>query len=89
MIEWRKDDSGLSVRDIERRQPFRMEPHCFVPVRRLAWLRCRHCGLLALRNDLTAWCIKAGCNAKDHPEHASRVRNARPKAGVAGIPEDR
>ncbi len=79
MIAWEKDDSGLSIRDIERRQPFKLEAHSFAPMKRIAWLRCKLCGLLTLRNDLTAWCTKMGCNAKDHPEYAARVRSSRPR----------
>lgn len=74
MIEWHKDDSGLTLKDIERRQPYKLEPHAFAPVKRLAWLRCKHCGLLTLRNDLTAWCIRMGCNAEDHPEFRARCK---------------
>lgn len=46
MIDWVKDDSGLSIADIERKQPFKLEPHRFRAVKKLAWLRCSHCGLL-------------------------------------------
>lgn len=79
MAEWERDDSGLSLRDIERRQPYKFEAHHFAASKKLPWLRCKHCGLLTLRNELTAWCTKMGCNASDHPEYASRCRNARPR----------
>jgi hypothetical protein len=78
-MNWERDDSGLSIRDIERRQPYRLEPHTFAPTKKLAWLRCKNCGLLTLRNELTEWCIRMGCNAHDHPEYAARCRTAKPK----------
>lgn len=81
MADWARDDSGLSLRDIERRQPYKLEPHVFKVSKKLPWLRCQRCGLLNLRNELTAWCMKMGCNASDHPEFAARCRNSKPRAG--------
>lgn len=77
MTDWQKDDSGLSIRDIERRQTYKLEPHAFVPAKKLAWLRCKKCGLLTLRNQLTEWCERMGCNASDHPEYSSRCKAAK------------
>jgi hypothetical protein len=79
MTDWQRDDSGLSIRDIERRQPYKLEPHAFAPSKKLAWLRCKTCGLLTLRNALTDWCIRMGCNASDHPEYTSKCRARRPR----------
>lgn len=78
MIDWVKDESGLSLR-VERRQTFTIEPHVMKATRGLPWLRCTRCGLLNLRNSLTVWCLKAGCNAADHPEYASRCKHSAPK----------
>jgi hypothetical protein len=78
-MDWSKDESGLSIRDIETKQPYKLEPHSFAPVKKIAWLRCKHCGLLTLKNELTSWCVKMGCNANNHPEYASRCRNAKPR----------
>ncbi len=79
MSDWEKDDSGLSIREIQRKQAYKMESHQFGPVKKLAYLRCKHCGLITLRNALTEWCTRMGCNASDHPEYASRVRNSKPR----------
>jgi hypothetical protein len=76
-VEWERDDSGLTLHDIERRQPYKMEPHVFATVKKIPWARCKRCGLLTLRNDLTSWCTRMGCNASDHPEYASRCRNSK------------
>lgn len=79
-MTWERDDSGLSLRDVERKQAYRFEAHHFVVMKRMPWLRCKSCGLLTLRNELTAWTMKMGCNASDHPEYVSRCRNARPRS---------
>jgi hypothetical protein len=55
MAEWERDDSGLSIRDIEKREPYKLEPHHFANVKRLPWLRCKRCGLLTLRSDHCPW----------------------------------
>ncbi len=80
MSDWERDNSGLSLREIERKQAYKMDPHHFGVMRRLPWLRCKHCGLLTLRNPLTEWCIRMGCNANDHPEYASRARSTKPRS---------
>ena len=68
MSEWSADDSGLTLAQIETKQPYRFEPHAFVTRRRITWPVCRRCGLVLLRNDLTDWCVKRGCDANNHPE---------------------
>lgn len=82
MTDWIKDDSGLSLREIERKQAYKLEPHVFVPMKKIAWLRCKHCGLLTLKNALTEWCIRMGCNADDHPDYAARCRNSIPRVAA-------
>jgi len=34
--------------------------------KRLPWMYCGHCGLLYLKNPITKWCIKMGCNHSYH-----------------------
>lgn len=80
MADWEKDDSGFSIREIGRKQPYKMEPHSFTKLSKsFPWLYCKHCGLVSLRNELTEWCRRMGCNASDHPEYFSRCRNAKAK----------
>lgn len=79
MADWERDDSGLSLRDILRKQAYKLEPHHFGVMKKLPWQRCKHCGLMSLRNSLTEWVTRVGCNASDHPEYASRVRNSKPR----------
>lgn len=35
---------------------------------------CIHCGLLRLRNLLTDWCVRQGCNYEDHPGYTQAMR---------------
>lgn len=77
MSDWRRDDSGLTVQDIQKKQPYKLQPHEFTPSKKLAWLRCKRCGLLTLRNALTDWCIRMGCNAADHPDYAPKCKKAK------------
>jgi len=32
------------------------------------------CGLIALRNELTRWCIRHGCDYDEHPGYAMAVK---------------
>lgn len=48
------------------REPYKMSGHQFVTRKRMPWPVCKSCGLVALRNPRTAWCIKHGCNYDNH-----------------------
>lgn len=82
MSEWERDDSGLTLAQIAAKQPYKLVPHAFGVRKKIPWMICKGCGLLNLRNDLTEWCVKVGCNASDHPEWSSRVRNSRPRVAA-------
>lgn len=77
--DWLRDDSGLSIAQITAKQSYKLEPHVFGHAKRLPWSFCKRCGLLNLRNDLSAWSVKVGCNAHDHPEYQARCRSSRPR----------
>jgi hypothetical protein len=78
-VEWERDASGLSVADIERRQPYKMDPHNLKRMKRFPWLVCAKCGLVSLRNSITEWSIRFGCNASDHPGYrAALAKSSRP-----------
>ena len=53
-----------------------MEGHSWKTLGTLPWEVCKHCGLIALHNDITQWCITKGCNHKDHPGYASQLAKA-------------
>jgi hypothetical protein len=73
MSDWVRDDSGLTVADIERRQAYKLEGHTFVQPRRMGKPLCKRCGLVLLRNPLTAWCDDKGCHFSDHPGYRAAV----------------
>jgi len=37
--------------------------------KKLPWLYCPKCGLLYLKNPITRWCIKMGCDSEYHPQY--------------------
>ncbi len=53
---------------------FKQEPHSFQPVKRLPYQVCTGCGLVRLRNPLTDWCVRYGCNHAEHPGFRAAVR---------------
>jgi hypothetical protein len=44
------------------------EPHAPVPLKGTHWVYCKYCGLVYLKNKMTRWCIKMGCNSDYHPQ---------------------
>jgi len=40
----------------------------------IPWLYCAHCGLLYLKNPLTRWCIKMGCNHSYHNQYKHMLK---------------
>lgn len=49
---------------------FAVEPHHWVKFKGIGRDRCVKCGLIALRNTFTAFCIKMGCDHTEHPRYA-------------------
>lgn len=53
--------------------PFKIKPHhwthwCLpIPI-------CASCGLLALKNSLSRWCVEKGCDYAEHPEYQRQVK---------------
>lgn len=82
MSDWQRDDSGLSLRDIAAKPAYKLEPHAFTTSKKILYQRCKRCGLLTLRNALTEWAIRMGCNANDHPEYTARCRATKPRAAA-------
>lgn len=48
---------------------YKYQPHTFIVMKGVGKQICKSCGLMALRNDITNWCINKGCYAEDHPEY--------------------
>ena len=61
---------------------FKVEPHTFRSVRRMSWEVCTGCGLVRLKNQLTEWCVRNGCNYADHPGYRGAVATLGGKAGA-------
>ena len=40
----------------------------------IPWLYCPKCGLLYLRNSITQWCIKMGCDHEYHPQYKKMLK---------------
>lgn len=49
--------------------------HTYKTARCLPYAFCTGCGLLRLRNPLTDWCDRNGCNHADLPGYAAAVRS--------------
>jgi hypothetical protein len=54
------------IEDVELTYSF--EPHKVKKLKGSPWLYCSYCGLLYLRNPITKWCIKMGCNNSYHKQ---------------------
>lgn len=48
---------------------YTFEPHKPIKRKQYSWPVCQWCGLLYLKNDITNWCIRKGCNASYHPDY--------------------
>ena len=58
-------------------EPYKFEPHSPKKVKFLPWSVCT-CGLIYLRNELTAWCVSKGCNYDAHPQYKAAAATANP-----------
>lgn len=52
----------------------KVTPHQWAKRKALPWPVCRCCGLVQLRNPLTAWCVARGCDYAEAPGYAAAVR---------------
>lgn len=48
--------------------------HQFRKERGIPWPVCNRCGLVWLRNPLTAWCVRHGCWHEEHPGYRAAIR---------------
>ena len=55
---------------------FTPEPHSFTrKLKCIPWMVCSHCGMIRLRNPMSDWCAKNGCNHTEHPSYeAERMK---------------
>lgn len=62
--------------------PYKMVGHTFRPLRGTGKHYCRSCGLVALRNPFTDWCIHKGCNSENHPQYQSTLKRLTKQKGM-------
>lgn len=48
---------------------YEYDPHKWIKCTAIGRDRCTKCGLLALRNKFTNWCIKMGCDNANHARY--------------------
>lgn len=53
--------------DDESEVKYSYESHSTLNLKGTPYVYCRYCGLVFLKNELTRWCIRMGCNNKYHP----------------------
>ena len=57
------------MNSIKQKTPYEMVGHSFVPLKHVGKQYCYRCGLVALNNDFTQWCVRMGCNHEDNPQY--------------------
>lgn len=50
-------------------EAYEYDAHKWVKCAMVGRERCVKCGLLALRNTFTQWCIRVGCDNTSHPRY--------------------
>jgi hypothetical protein len=65
----------------DKKITYSFEAHTPTKLKGTPWLYCKHCGLVYLRNYITQWCIKMGCNNEYHPEYKMRLKMSCKKGG--------
>ena len=53
-------------------QDYKFEPHN-MKGKLCGKTYCLKCGLVALNNKISEWCIAKGCHAEDHPQYKSKL----------------
>lgn len=52
---------------------FTHRSHSYSKWKQLPWMICDICGLVRLRNPITDWCDRHGCNNDDHPGYKRAI----------------
>lgn len=56
------------------KEAYKKKGHSFTPLKGTGKSYCKSCGLVALNNPLTDWCIQMGCNYRDHTQYNNKVK---------------
>ncbi len=63
-----------------KKEPYKMVGHSWTPLKHVGKSYCTRCGLVALNNEFTDWCVERGCFHTDHPQYESaRAKFTKPK----------
>lgn len=60
---------------------YKTEPHHFIPCgkkTRIPNQYCINCGLIYLKNELTEWAVRQGCNYKEHVSYKNKLAITNP-----------
>lgn len=60
---------------------YKAEPHSYYSFgkkTKVASLYCGHCGFIFLKNELSEWVARMGCNHKEHPSYKSKLEITNP-----------
>jgi len=50
----------------DKKETYTFESHSIKMIKRIPWPICKHCGLIFLKNKVSRWCVKNGCNHSLH-----------------------
>ena len=53
---------------------YKYKGHSFTPLKGVGKQVCKSCGLIALKNLATQWCVDKGCNYEDHPQYRQTMK---------------
>lgn len=54
----------------EDNEPYKMVGHSLHKTKKNPWLlRCRWCGLVAMKNRFSLWALRVGCENRKHPQY--------------------
>lgn len=69
-----KNGSWVTAEIKDKEIVYSFESHSPVALKGTPWLYCKYCGLVYLRNKLTRWCIKSGCNNAYHKDYERMLK---------------
>ena len=51
------------------KETYTFESHKPIMIKRIPWPVCQYCGLVFLKNKMSRWCVKTGCNHSLHRDY--------------------
>lgn len=56
------------------KETYKFESHSTKMIKRIPWPVCQHCGLVFLKNKISRWCVKTGCNHSLHRDYKKQFK---------------